>query len=99
MHENICISDWIKFTKKTFTFPSHGLNPGLGNAGHVSFPSAVTAAPTQVVDVVVVVVEFDEYVPLVVVCNAAIKLLYTNLLSVWLDSNLPTLLLLFLIKF
>ena len=27
---------------------SHGLNPGLGNAGHVSFPSAVTAAPTQV---------------------------------------------------
>lgn len=27
--------------------PSHGLNPGLGNAGHVSFPSAVTAAPTQ----------------------------------------------------
>jgi len=26
---------------------SHGLNPGLGNAGHVSFPSAVTAAPTQ----------------------------------------------------
>ena len=81
----------LDFTKNTFTLPSHGLNPGLGNAGHVSFPSAVTAAPTQVVDVVVVV-EFDEYVPLVVVCNAAIKLPYINLLSVWLDSKLSTLL-------
>ena len=86
----------LNFTKKTFTFPSHGLNPGLGNAGHVSFPSAVTAAPTQVVEVVVVV-ELDEYVALVVVCNAAIKLPYTNLLSVWLDSKLSTLLSLFLI--
>ena len=79
--------DWIS-PKDTLSYPSHGLNPGLGNAGHVSFPSAVTAAPTQVVDVVlvvdvvVVVVEFDEYVPLGVVCNAAIKLPYTNLLSV-----------------
>ena len=26
---------------------SHGLNPGLGNAGHVNFPSVVTAAPSQ----------------------------------------------------
>ena len=26
---------------------SHGLNPGLGNAGHANFPSVVTAAPTQ----------------------------------------------------
>ena len=26
---------------------SHGLNPGLGNAGHASFPSVVTAAPSQ----------------------------------------------------
>ena len=26
---------------------SHGLNPGLGNAGHTSFPSVVTAAPSQ----------------------------------------------------
>ena len=70
----------------------------------------MTAAPTQVVDVVlvvnvvvvvdlVVVVEFDGYVPLVVVCNAAIKLPYTNLLSVWLDSKLSTLLSLFLIIF
>ena len=67
--------------KNTFTFPSHGLNPGLGNAGHVSFPSAVTAAPTQVVDVVGVV-ELDRYVGLVVVCNAAIKLPYINLQSV-----------------
>ena len=98
MHENICISDWIKFRQKYLYLPSHGLNPGLGNAGHVSFPSAVTAAPTQVVDVVVFV-EVDEYVPLVVVCNAAIKLPYTNLLSVWLDSKLSTLLSLFLIKF
>ena len=89
--------DWIP-PKDTLSFPSHGLNPGLGNAGHVSFPSAVTAAPTQVVDVVVVV-EFDEYVPLVVVCNAAIKLPYISLLSVWLDSKLSTLLSLFLIKF
>ena len=85
--------DWIP-PKDTLSFPSHGLNPGLGNAGHVSFPSAVTAAPTQVVDVVVVV-ELDEYVALVVVCNAAIKLPYTNLLSVWLDSKLSTLLSLF----
>ena len=54
--------DWIP-PKDTLSFPSHGLNPGLGNAGHVSFPSAVTAAPTQVVDVVVVV-ELDEYVVL-----------------------------------
>ena len=85
----------LDFTKNTFTFPSHGLNPGLGNAGHVSFPSAVTAAPTQVVDLVLVV-ELDEYVALVVVCNAAIKLPYISLLSVWLDSKLSTL---FLIKF
>ena len=84
----------LDFPKNTFSFPSHGLNPGLGNAGHVSFPSAVTAAPTQVV-VVVVVVESDGYVALVVVCNAAIKLFYTNLLSVWLDSKLSTLLSLF----
>ena len=72
--------DWIS-PKDTLSFPSHGLNPGLGNAGHVSFPSAVTAAPTQVVDVVAVV-ELDEYVTLVVVCNAAIKLPYINLQSV-----------------
>ena len=88
----------LDFTKNTLTFPSHGLNPGLGNAGHVSFPSAVTAAPTQVVDVVGVV-ELDEYVALVVVCNAAIKLPYINLLSVWLDSKLSKLLSFFLIKF
>ena len=81
----------LDLTKNTLTFPSHGLNPGLGNAGHVSFPSAVTAAPTQVVDVVVVV-ELDEYFALVVVCNAAIKFPYINLLSVWLDSKLSTLL-------
>ena len=82
MHEHICISrlDWIS-PKNTISFPSHGLNPGLGNAGHVSFPSAVTAAPTQVVDAVGVIVELDEYVALVVVCNAAIKLPYINLLS------------------
>ena len=89
--------DWIP-PKDTLSFPSHGLNPGLGNAGHVSFPSAVTAAPTQVVDVVLVV-EFDEHIPLVVVCNAAIKLPYISLLSVWLDSKLSTLLSLFLIEF
>ena len=59
----------LDFTKNTFTLPSHGLNPGLGNAGHVSFPSAVTAAPTQVVDVVVVV-ELDEYVALFVVLGS-----------------------------
>ena len=81
MLETIRISRWIGFRQKYLYLPSHGLNPGLGNAGHVSFPSAVTAAPTQVVDVVLVV-EFDEYVALVVVCNAAIKLPYTNLLSV-----------------
>ena len=84
--------------KDTLSFPSHGLNPGLGNAGHVSFPSAVTAAPTQVVDVVAVV-ELDGYVAIVVVCNAAIKLPYINLLSVWLDSKWSTLLSLILIKF
>ena len=84
---------WIP-PKDTLTFPSHGLNPGLGNAGHVSFPSAVTAAPTQVVDAVVVV-ELDRYVALVVVCNAAIKLPYINLLSVWLDSKLSTFLIIF----
>ena len=55
--------------KDTLSFPSHGLNPGLGNAGHVSFPSAVTAAPTQVV--VVVVVEFIIIIAFGVVFMAA----------------------------
>ena len=41
---DIMVYDFILFPPTL----SHGLNPGLGNAGHVSFPSAVTAAPTQV---------------------------------------------------